>query len=228
MTPRPRLLAIVAHPLPASESFTRALFDQAILDLAPSCDIDLCPLYEEGFSPLLSVDERRAYEDPDFLAPSLMAYRERLLAAHGLLLAYPTWVGGPPAILKGLFERLFKPGVTFLLSGRTGFTTLPTFQNLREALVFNPYGGGRTGAAFMGHYSRKFATREMRISLGLQLKVRYEPFYHTDRLTPARRAAYEGRAHRATEDFADRLSRVARQSCAGKTPRSCQASPDPE
>lgn len=226
MPPRPRLLAIVAHPLPARESFTRALFDQALRDLAPLCDIDVCPLYEEGFSPLLPAEERRAYEDPGFLAPPLIAYRERLLAAHGLLLAYPTWVGGPPAILKGLFERLFKPGVTFLLSAQAGFTKLPTFQNLREALVFNPFGGGRTGAAFMGHYSRKFATREMRVSLGLQLKVRYEPFYHTDRLTPARRAAYEGRARRATEAFAARLSRAAQQSCAGKPPRSCLSDPE--
>ena len=40
-------------------------------------------------------------------------YADRLLAAEGLVLIYPVWNEGFPAILKGFFDRVFIPGVSF-------------------------------------------------------------------------------------------------------------------
>ena len=40
-------------------------------------------------------------------------YADRLLAAEGLVLVYPVWNEGFPATLKGFFDRVFIPGVSF-------------------------------------------------------------------------------------------------------------------
>jgi putative NADPH-quinone reductase len=42
-------------------------------------------------------------------------YVERLFAAQGLVLCFPVWCFGPPAILKGFIDRVMVPGVSFKL-----------------------------------------------------------------------------------------------------------------
>jgi NAD(P)H-dependent FMN reductase len=43
----------------------------------------------------------------------IAAYADRLVPAEGLILVYPVWNEGFPAILKGFFDRVFIPGVSF-------------------------------------------------------------------------------------------------------------------
>jgi NAD(P)H dehydrogenase (quinone) len=40
-------------------------------------------------------------------------YVERLRAAEALVMSYPVWNFGYPAMLKGFFDRVFLPGVSF-------------------------------------------------------------------------------------------------------------------
>lgn len=189
----PHVMAIIAHPITSTQSVTRSLFEHALTVISERATVDVCDLYAEGFSPLLTPAERMAYEDPHSLSPDLIGYRDRLLRADAIIMAYPTWVGGPPAILKALFERLFKPGVTFTIDDHRRFQSLPTFHHIRSALIMNPHGGSFLSAQWMGAYGRKFGTRELRASIGPQLRVRYNGFYRIDRLTSTEMARYEAR-----------------------------------
>ena len=60
-----------------------------------------------------------------------MAYADRLLAAEALVLIYPVWNEGFPAILKGFFDRVLIPGVSSTI-GADG-APIPNLQNLRSA-----------------------------------------------------------------------------------------------
>ena len=63
----------------------------------------------------------RAYAGP---------YVDRLLAAEALVLVFPVWNYGYPAILKGFFDRVFLPGVSFILADGG---VKPNLNNIRKA-----------------------------------------------------------------------------------------------
>jgi NAD(P)H dehydrogenase (quinone) len=72
--------------------------------------------------------ERMRYHNADLNRAPIAAYADRLLAAEALVLIYPVWNEGFPAILKGFFDRVFIPGVSFK-SGPDG----AAIPNLQEA-----------------------------------------------------------------------------------------------
>lgn len=61
------------------------------------------------FDPVL----RYGYAKRTSLEPDLVQLMEAIMAADHVVWIYPTWWGGPPALLKGLFDRIFLPGFFF-------------------------------------------------------------------------------------------------------------------
>ena len=122
-----RALVLFAHPCP--ESFSAALHTATVAALTKSgWEVDDCDLNAEGFSPVLTEAERRAYHDePNNIAP-VADYVDRLRAAQALVMVFPVWNFGYPAILKGLLDRVFLPGVSFkLVDGKVQ----PNLTNIR-------------------------------------------------------------------------------------------------
>ena len=79
-------------------------------------EIDNCDLYAEAFNPVMGEQERMQYHSVGRNRAPIAAYADRLLAAEALVLIYPVWNEGFPAILKGFFDRVFIPGVSFTMS----------------------------------------------------------------------------------------------------------------
>ena len=132
------VLVVHAHPL--RDSFTAALRDEIVATLrAGGHAVDLCDLYGEGFDPVLTPEERRAYNtaQPDLAA--VEAYVARLRAAEALVLCFPTWWYGMPAILKGWFDRVWVTGVAFTLPPGRG-AIRPALHNIRKFAVVTTYG----------------------------------------------------------------------------------------
>jgi NAD(P)H dehydrogenase (quinone) len=133
-----RVLVVYAHPL--SDSFAAALRDAVVARLqAAGHEIDHCDLYAEGFDPVLTAPERRAYNTatPDLTA--VEAHIARLRAAEALVLCFPTWWYGMPAILKGWFDRVWTNGVAFTLP-EGGGAIRPALHNIRKFAVVTTYG----------------------------------------------------------------------------------------
>ena len=133
-----RVLVVYAHPL--ADSFAAALHNTIIAALERGGhQVDDCDLYADGFEPRLTPAERRAYNTP---SPDLAAVADhvvRLQAAEALVLCFPTWWYGMPAILKGWFDRVWANGVAFTLTGRGG-AIRPALRNIRKFVVVTTYG----------------------------------------------------------------------------------------
>jgi NAD(P)H dehydrogenase (quinone) len=136
-----KILLVHANPVP--ESFGAALH-QTVLEALRRAghevrDLDL---YAEGFQPVLDARERRAYDTPGENEAGVRAHVDALRWADALVLVFPTWWYGLPAILKGWFDRVWLPGVAFHVP-EGGGTIRPGLANLRKLGVVTTAGSPR-------------------------------------------------------------------------------------
>jgi putative NADPH-quinone reductase len=132
-----RVLVIYAHPL--ADSFAGALHRAAVAALERAGhEVDDCDLYAMGFDPVMKPAERRAHNTPDPDLSLVAHHVERLRAADALVLCFPVWWYGMPAILKGYFDRVWINGVAFHLhaNGRMD----PALHRLKKLWVVCTYG----------------------------------------------------------------------------------------
>lgn len=107
---------LVLHSHPVEESYGKALYKQTLESLRKAGhEVDGCDLYAENFDPVLSRHDRLAYHDYPGNTEPVKSHVERLKRAEGLVLVTPVWNFGFPAILKGYFDRVWLPGVSFEL-----------------------------------------------------------------------------------------------------------------
>ncbi len=114
-----KCLVVVAHPLP--DSLNRSLARFAIERLeAAGHEVTVEDLYGAGFDAALTEAERRSYYADAFDSSAVAGEAARLTEAEALVLVFPTWWYGFPAILKGWFDRIWSPGIAFDHSSNFG------------------------------------------------------------------------------------------------------------
>jgi NAD(P)H dehydrogenase (quinone) len=131
-----RFLVVYAHPV--EDSYLAAIHRCAVKSLTDAGhQVDDCDLYAEGFQPVMSRRERQDYFDTSKNQQSVAKEITRLLACEGLVVIFPTWWYGMPAILKGYFDRVWLPGVAFeIVDGRTR----PRLHNISRVVAVTTYG----------------------------------------------------------------------------------------
>ncbi|MEL6585047.1 MAG: NAD(P)H-dependent oxidoreductase [Pseudomonadota bacterium] len=183
-----RVLVLAAHPM--EESFNQALHRQVVERLeGQGWHVDDCDLYAEGFDPVLSAEERRGYHEVETNLAPVAGYVERLRAADALVLVFPVWNFGYPAILKGFLDRVFLPGVSFRLEeGRV----TPNLTQIRKLACVTTYGGTRLRAMLCGDPPRKCVTRAV-WHVCRPDKMRYLALYDMNRADQTRREMFLNR-----------------------------------
>ena len=193
-----RVLYVYCHPL--AESFHAGIKAEAVGALERAGhEVDLCDLYEEGFDPVLSAQGRRTYHDESINQSGLEGYVERLRSAQGLVVQFPTWCFGPPAMLKGFFDRLFMPGVAFDISDPA--TVRPMLQHITKVIGVSTYGRPRTRALLVGDPPRKIVKRYLRWFVARTASVQYLALYHMNVAPEAERKAFIAKVRRAMDRF---------------------------
>lgn len=133
-----KCLVVVAHPL--SDSLCHAMARSAIEALtAAGHEVQVEDLYQSGFAPALTLSERQSYYSPTFESDAVQCQVARLLSAEALVLVFPTWWFGFPAILKGWFDRVWAPGATYNHATDLG-PLEPRLHRLRNALAVTSLG----------------------------------------------------------------------------------------
>lgn len=187
-------LVLFAHP--QHDSFCAALHRRVLDRLqARAWPIDSLDLNAVGFDPVLSATERRDYHDEAVNVEPVRDYVERLRAAEALILVFPVWVFGFPAILKGFFDRVCLPGVAFRLeNGRV----VPNLLNIRTLVAVTTYGGSRWRAIAVGDPPRRVVTGSVRFYCQPDT-TRYLALYDMNRADQARRARFLERVGHAID-----------------------------
>jgi NAD(P)H dehydrogenase (quinone) len=189
-----RVLVLYANP--NDKSFGAVLHRQVIQALVTQGHrIDDCDLYAEAFDPILSQQDRADYHDPRVNRARVASYPERLLSAEGLVLIFPVWNEGFPAIMKGFFDRVFIPGVSFAM-GVDG-SIIPSLENLRKLASVCTYGADRLTTFLLGDPPRRVVKRLVRAMPGHRVSCDYLALYDMNRITMEKRQAFITKVERA-------------------------------
>jgi NAD(P)H dehydrogenase (quinone) len=193
-----RVLYLYCHPLP--ESFHAAIRVKALEALAAAGhDVDLLDLYAEDFNPVMSPQERRDYHDTTRNQVGIEDYVARLRVADAMVVQFPVWSFGPPAMLKGYFDRMFKPGVAFDISDPAHVRQL--LGNIQRIAGIATYGRPRWNAIAVGDPPRRMIKRYLAAVTGWKARAQYLALYHMNVATDAQRVAFMEKVRTAMSKF---------------------------
>ena len=193
-----RTLVVFCHPV--ETSFQAALHRQVLESLTKAGhQVDDLDLYAEEFQPALTRAERLGYHDQPANRLPVAGYVDRLMAAEALVLVYPAWNFGPPAMLKGWLDRVLLPGVSFTLSDQG--RAQPGLTHIRKLAAVVTYGQRRLVAWAMGDPPRRLVTRFLRALAAKRASVKYYAHYDMNNSTPASRSAFLAKVGAAMEQF---------------------------
>jgi NAD(P)H dehydrogenase (quinone) len=193
-----RVLVIFAHPL--ETSFVSALHARVVEVLrAGRHVVDDLDLYTEKFDPVMSRDGLLRYVDTTANTREVEGYVERLRAAEALVLVFPVWFDGLPAILQGYFQRVFLPGVSVRIDEAGLFH--PNLRNIKRMAAVCAYGEGRMGVAAKQDPPRHFVRDNIRALIDPKGRFQYLALYNMDFNARARRAAFMKRVTLAFESW---------------------------
>lgn len=185
-----RCLVVYAHPV--EESYCAALRDRAVAALKEAGhEVRLVDLYAEGFEARLSREERLGYHTPGLNEQPVARHIDHIRWAEAMIFVYPTWWYGLPAILKGWFDRVWVPCVTFTLP-KSGPIRGLMGHVVRLAIVTTA-GSPRLWLALMGNPGRHTIMRGVRAICHRRCRRIWLAHYAIDRSTPESRAAFLAR-----------------------------------
>jgi len=185
---------------PQATSFHAAIRARALAGLAAARhEVDLLDLYADKFDPVMWEAERRDYHDTSRNQARLTGYIARLRAADALIVQFPVWSFGMPAMLKGYFDRMMMPGVAFDLSNPS--RAKPLLGNFRRIAGIATYGRPRIRALAIGDPPRRMVKRYLPWFANWRARVDYYALYNMNVATDADRAAFIAKVERAMRRF---------------------------
>lgn len=188
-----RVLMVYCHPDP--ESLAAAARDRAMAGLrAGGHEVRLTDLYADGFDPTMSAEERRTHTEPGIM-PELQSYADDLQWAEALVLVYPTWWSGQPAMLKGWIDRVWVAGVAWVLP--EGADVLkPLLHNIRRIVVVTSHGSSKLMNSLEGETGKRTAFRSIRAMCSRRTRTTWCALYGIDKDDEAARRAFLDRVER--------------------------------
>jgi NAD(P)H dehydrogenase (quinone) len=186
------VLVVFCHP--THQSFTGASLERTLAGLATGGhQVRLIDLYDEGFRPELSRDERAHHGIDHRQQPQLRAdigqHIEHLQWAQAIVLVYPTWWSGQPAMLKGWFDRTLVNGVAWYLPEGAN-RIRPLLTNVRRLVVVTSHGSSKFINAVEGEGGKRVATRSIRVLCNVRCRTRWIALYGIDGASADARQAF--------------------------------------
>jgi len=180
---------LLVHCHPCADSFSATLRDNAVAALtAAGNQVEVRNLYDEGFAPALTAEQRRQFYDETANLSGIEDHVGALRRAEALLLVYPTWWFGPPAMLKGWLDRVWVPGVAFRLGGAGELR--PLLTNIRRIGVVTTYGSPHWRLWLVGWPDRRVVARGLRPLCARRCRLDWIALTCMDGSTAAKREAF--------------------------------------
>lgn len=182
-----KTLLVYCHPDEAS--FVAALRDRVVTTLEGRGDeVRVTDLYAEDFDPVFSAEEHAAHLD-EGAHPDASAHVEDLLWCERVVLVYPTWWSGQPAMLKGWIDRAFVRGAAWDLPPGAK-RVHGRLRNVRRLVVVTTHGSPKWVNALQGEPGKRVVTRTLRAVCHPMARTSWIAMYGLDRSTPEQRRAF--------------------------------------
>jgi len=193
--------ALVVHCHPLAESFTATVRDRVLAGLrAGGAEVRLTDLYADGFDPGFTAIDHARHLEPGTDA-SLESYAVDLQWCDTLVLVYPTWWSGQPAMLKGWIDRVWVNGVAWTLP--EGANRLqPGLRNVRRLVGVTTHGSPKWMNVVEGEGGKRTLTRSLRTMCHPLARTTWLALYGIDDSSESKRTAFLDRVER-------RLARLA-------------------
>lgn len=192
-----RVLLLHSHPV--ESSYGAALHKQTCESLQKTGhEVDDCNLYAEGFDPVMSRHDRMVYHDYPENTKLVSAYCDRLKAAEALVIVTPVWNFGFPAMLKGYFDRVWLPGISFELVDSKVQSRLRHIRKLGAVLT---YGATPFRAWVAGNPPKKIIKRVIRAQISLTAPVTFLAHYNMNEATQETRTRFLEKVKAKMERF---------------------------
>lgn len=149
-------LLVASHPSPASLCARIAALAAGTL-AARGRPVAVDDLYRIGFNPAVSEDELRTYLDAR-VPEDIAGLVDNLRAAEHLIFVLPLWMYGVPALLKGYFDRVWRPHVTFEIDGDR---IRPLLTNVRRLTAIVTHGMRKEASERSGDGSRLLFSKSL-------------------------------------------------------------------
>jgi NAD(P)H dehydrogenase (quinone) len=193
-----RVLVVFAHPL--ETSFVSALHARVVEVLrAGGHLVDDLDLYGEKFDPVMSPEGLRHYVDTSANTREVEGYVDRLRAADALVLIFPVWFDGLPAILQGYFQRVFLPGVATLIDEEGLFHS--NLHHIKRMAAVCAYGEGGNDVAAKNDPPQRFVRDNIGALIDPKGRFQYLALYNMDFNASSRRVAFMKRVTRTFEGW---------------------------
>lgn len=178
-----RALVVYCHPNP--ESFTAAVRNVVLERLEQAgAEIRLNDLYAEGFEPILTREELSNYLNSNRNRECVDQYCANLEWCDTLILVYPTWWYGLPAMLKGWLDRVLLPDVAFLMPAGEHQTIRPGLLHIKRFGVFTTCGASWWLTRFIGAPGRRTLMRGVGLLLSPRARKVFAAHYLMDSAKP--------------------------------------------
>lgn len=189
--------ALVVHCHPVATSYSAALCDAAVRGLTGAGHhVDVIDLAARDFDPVLPHAEWQSYVAMSETVPEdLTGDAELVKAAEVLVFVYPTWWSGAPAQLKGWVERVFRPGVAFVLDEKK--KVAPALANLRRIVTVTTFGSPRLYTMTMNDNGSRMLRRSLRLVAVRRVRTVRLALFRMDRTTERSRQTFLDKVERA-------------------------------
>lgn len=197
-----RCLVVTAHPM--RSSLTDHLAKRVVKAAnAAGWDVTLRDLCAEGFDPRMGMNERASYYSG--FKGEAKAEMVELAAVEVLILIFPTWWFGFPAVLKGWFDRVWAPGLAYDHAKDFG-PMLPRLSGLRQVLVVTTMGAPAwVDWLIMRRPLRRVLQWGIIRPCAPKAKVTWRALYRAEGMDPRRLAGFANRIERDVATMARRL-----------------------
>lgn len=179
-----KVLMISAHP--SEKSFIGTLRSEVLNELKDlNHEIRHRDLYSENFNPVFSAYERLNHVGDLAVKlqnlPDLQSHVEDIQWAEALVLVYPTWWSGQPAIMKGWIDRVLMNEVAWMLPEGAA-RIRPLLTNIRKIVVVTTHGSNKFVNAVEGEAGKRTAFRSIRLMFNRRTRCHWIGFYRLDHI----------------------------------------------